>query len=78
MGDRGACVRGATVIVVAVALLGAGWLDLLIGLVMLPALAETWTARYPDTFVISIDDGFTLRRRTNAAQWGEVPRRSPA
>jgi hypothetical protein len=33
--------------------------------------------RHPGTFVTSIEDGFEIGRRTNAAQWGDALRRSP-
>jgi alkylmercury lyase len=39
--------------------------------------AEAWTARHPGTFVTSIDDGFDIGRRANAAQWGDALRHSP-
>ena len=39
--------------------------------------AEAWTARHAATFVTSIKDGFDIGRRTIAAQWGDVLRRSP-
>jgi alkylmercury lyase len=32
--------------------------------------AETWTRRHPGTFVISIEQGFEIGRRSNAAQLG--------
>jgi alkylmercury lyase len=32
--------------------------------------AETWTSRHPGTFVISIEQGFEIGRRSNAAQLG--------
>jgi alkylmercury lyase len=35
-----------------------------------PQAAETWTRRHPGTFVISIQQGFDVGRRTNAAQLG--------
>jgi alkylmercury lyase len=38
-----------------------------------PNAAEEWTAERSGTFVISIEDGFDIGRRTNAAHW-----RSPA
>jgi alkylmercury lyase len=34
--------------------------------------AETWTRRHPGTFVISIEQGFEIGRRSNAAQPGEA------
>ena len=34
--------------------------------------AEHWTGDHPGTFVISIDDGFEIGRRANAARWGEA------
>jgi alkylmercury lyase len=37
-----------------------------------PAAAATWTAGHPGTFVISIEEGFEIGRRTNAAQWGDL------
>ena len=35
-----------------------------------PRAAEAWTRRHPGTFVISIEQGFEIGRRTNAAQLG--------
>jgi len=35
-----------------------------------PQAAEAWTRRHPGSFVISIDQGFEIGRRTNAAQLG--------
>jgi alkylmercury lyase len=37
-----------------------------------PQAAEEWTAKRPQTCVVSIDDAFEIGRRTNAAQWGEA------
>jgi alkylmercury lyase len=34
-----------------------------------PEAAATWTDGHPGTFVISIEQGFEIGRRTNAAQW---------
>jgi alkylmercury lyase len=39
-----------------------------------PGAAEEWTAERPGTFLISIEDGFDIGRRTNAAQWGSPAR----
>jgi alkylmercury lyase len=36
-----------------------------------PEAAAEWTADRPGTFVISIEDGFEVGRRVNAAQWGD-------
>jgi alkylmercury lyase len=35
-----------------------------------PQAAEEWTRRHPGTFVISIEQGFEIGRRSNAAQLG--------
>lgn len=37
-----------------------------------PEAAEEWTRSHPGTYVIPIDDGYEIGRRTNAAQWGEL------
>lgn len=34
--------------------------------------AEEWTRSHPGTYVIPIEDGYEIGRRTNAAQWGEL------
>jgi alkylmercury lyase len=34
--------------------------------------AEQWTQGHPGTYVISIEDGYEIGRRTNAAQWGDL------
>jgi len=34
--------------------------------------AEEWTADRPGTFVISIEDGFEIGRRTNLSRWGDA------
>jgi alkylmercury lyase len=39
-----------------------------------PGAAEGWTRRRPGTFVISIDEGFEIGRRTNTVRWGEALR----
>jgi len=36
--------------------------------------ADEWTRQRPGTFVISIEEGFEIGRRTNAAQLGEALR----
>lgn len=35
--------------------------------------AAEWTKQHPGTFVISIEDGFDIGRRTNSAQRGDAP-----
>jgi alkylmercury lyase len=37
-----------------------------------PEAAEQWTERHPGTFVMPIEDGYEIGRRTNAAQWGAL------
>ena len=37
-----------------------------------PEAAEEWTRSHPGTYVIGIEDGYEIGRRTNAAQWGEL------
>jgi alkylmercury lyase len=39
-------------------------------------VAEQWTREHPGTFVVSIEQGFDIGRRTNAAQLGEALRRA--
>jgi alkylmercury lyase len=39
--------------------------------------AEAWTACHPGTFVTSIQHGFDIGRRTNAAQLGDALRHPP-
>jgi alkylmercury lyase len=36
--------------------------------------AEEWTAEWPGTFLISLEEGCDIGRRTNAAQWGSPAR----
>jgi alkylmercury lyase len=36
--------------------------------------AQAWTGQHPGTFFTSIDEGFQIGRRTNAAQWGDALR----
>lgn len=37
-----------------------------------PEAAEEWTRSHPGTYVIPIENGYEIGRRTNAAQWGEL------
>jgi alkylmercury lyase len=37
-----------------------------------PQAAEQWTQTHSGTYVIPIEDGYEIGRRTNAAQWGEL------
>lgn len=37
-----------------------------------PEAAEEWTQRHPGTYVVPIEDGYEIGRRTNASQWGEL------
>jgi alkylmercury lyase len=39
-----------------------------------PAAAEPWIAAHPGTVVISLEEGFEIGRRTNAAQFGSALR----
>ena len=34
--------------------------------------ADEWAAEHPGTFVISIEDGFEIGRRTNLSRWGDA------
>jgi alkylmercury lyase len=34
-----------------------------------PEAGKQWTERHPGTYVIAIEDGYEIGRRTNAAQW---------
>lgn len=34
------------------------------------ARAETWTAGHPETFILSLDDGFRLAQLLNRSRWG--------
>jgi alkylmercury lyase len=37
-----------------------------------PEAAEHWTESHAGTYVMPIEDGYEIGRRTNAAQWGEL------
>lgn len=37
-----------------------------------PAAGEKWTARHPGTFLLSVDEAFTLGRLTNTRNFGEA------
>jgi alkylmercury lyase len=37
-----------------------------------PEAAAQWTDSHPGTYVMPIEDGYEIGRRTNAAQWGQL------